>query len=163
VEARQNVRALAMAFGVGALIALFVDAALRNALAAIKSPGVSSHTPWWVVGLVIERSVWIAAALFAWLLAPVASRITSRLWRAGHVVSRSAALDVVGRAMVGLPLLWLLATWFVLAAKVTLDGGWSSEGRVFLSVDYYANILLAYTPWAAGGVTLLTLRRHTAD
>jgi hypothetical protein len=83
-----------------------------------------------MIGRVMERSPWIVAALLVWLWAPLLSRAASNVWPADHVVGRGAALDVVGRAMVGVPLLWLLATWLVWAAKMTLVGSWSSEGRV---------------------------------
>ena len=161
--ARQSIRNLAMALGVGALAALFVDAALQNALAAVRSPGAPTMTPWWMIGRVMERSPWIVTALLVWLWAPLLSRAASNAWPADHVVDRSAALDVVGRAMVAAPLLWLVATWLVWAAKMTLVGSWSSEGRVFIAGYYYYNVLLAYTPWAAGGITLLALRRHVND
>ena len=152
-----------MAFGMGAVAALLVDAALQNALAAVRSPGVSSTTPWWVIGRVLERSTWIAAALLVWVLAPALSRLASKLWPADHVVGHSAALEAVGRAMIGVPLVWLLATWLVLAVKMTLAGSWGSEGRVFVTGYFYYNVLLAYTPWAGGGITLLALRRHVSN
>jgi hypothetical protein len=65
--------------------------------------------------------------------------------------------------MFAFPLLWLLATWLVWTVKMTAVGSWGSEGRMFLTANYYYNVLLAYAPWVAGGVTLLALRRHVAD
>ena len=163
ISARQSIRHLALALGVGALAALLVDAALQNLLAAVRSLGASTMTPWWVIGRVMERSPWIVAALFVWLWAPSLARAASIAWPADHVVGRRAALDVVGRAMIAVPLLWLLATWLAWATRMTLAGSWSSEGRVFIAGYYYYNVLLAYTPWAAGGITLLALRRHVND
>lgn len=163
ISARQSIRNLAMALGIGALAALLFDAALQNALAAVRSPGAPAMTPWWISGRVLERSPWIVAALLVWLWAPALSRTLSNAWPAAHVVGRGAALDVVGRAMIAAPLFWLVATWLVWAAKMTLVGSWSSEGRVFVAGYYYYNVLLAYTPWAAGGITLLALRRHVSD
>jgi hypothetical protein len=163
VSERQSIRNLAIALGVGAVAALLVDAALQNALAAVRSPGRSSLTPWWVVGRVMERSTWIAAALLVWVFAPALSGIASKVWPADHVVGRVAALDGVGRAMIAMPLFWLLATWLVWAVKMTLAGSWASEGRVFMAGNYYFNVLLGYTPWASGGITLLALRRHVTD
>jgi hypothetical protein len=160
---RQSIRNLAIALGVGAAAALLVDVGLQNALVAARSPGVSSTTPWWVIGRVMERSTWVAAALLLWVLAPGLSRIASRVWPADYVVGRSAALDIVGRAMIGMPLLWLLATWLAGAVKITLAGSWGSEGRIFVAGYYYYNVLLAYTPWVGGGITLLALRRHATD
>jgi hypothetical protein len=43
---------------------------------------------------------------------------------------------------------------------MTLEASWGSEGRVLIAGHYYYNVLLAYTPGAMGGVTLLVLRRH---
>ena len=163
ISARQSIRNLALALALGALVALLVDAALQNLLAAVRSLGASTTTPWWIIGRVLERSPWIVAALLVWLGAPALSRAASSAWPAAHVVGRSAALDVVGRAMIAVPLLWLLATWLAWAAKMTLVGSWSSEGRVFIAGYYYYNVLLAYTPWAAAGMTLLVLSRHVND
>jgi hypothetical protein len=163
IGARQSVRHLALALGVGALAALLVDAVLQNALAAVRSPGASAMTPWWVIGRVLERSPWFVAALLAWLWAPALARAVSHAWPADHVVSRGAAFDVVGRAMIAAPLLWLVATWLVWAVKMTLVGSWGTEGRVFLAGYYYYNVLLAYTPWAGGGITLLALKRHVPE
>jgi hypothetical protein len=160
---RRSIRNLATAFGVGAVAALLVDAALQNALVAVRSPGASSMTPWWVVGRVTERSIWIAAALLVWVLAPALSANAYKAWLADRPIGRAAALHLVGHAMIGVPLIWLFATWFVWAMKMTLMGSWGSEGRAFVAGYYYYNVLLAYTPWAAGGVTLLALRRHVAD
>lgn len=85
IGARLGIRHLALALGVGALAALLVDAAIQNALAAVRSPGAPAMMPWWVIGRVLERSPWIVA------------------------------------------------------------------------------VLLAYTPWAGGGLTLLALKRHVPD
>ena len=158
-----SIRNLAMVFGVGALAALLIDVALQNALAAAQSPGVPSITPWWVIGHVMERSMWIAAALLVWLLAPRIHGVAPQVFATELVVGRSAALDVVGGAMIGVPLVWLGATWLVWIVKITLLGSWGSEGRVFMMGYYYYNVLLAYAPWAGGGVTLLALRRHVTD
>jgi hypothetical protein len=163
ISARQSIRNLAMALGVGALAALLVDAVLQNLLAAVRSLGASTTTPWWMIGRVQERSPWIVAALLVWLWAPAISRAALHAWPADHGVRRGAAFVLVGRAMIAAPLLWLVATWLVVAVKMTLVGSWSSEGRVFVAGYYYYNVLLAYTPWAAGGITLLALSRHVND
>ena len=156
-----SLRNIAMAFGIGALVALLVDAALQNALEVVRSPGVASMTPWWVIGHVFERSVWLGMALLVWLLAPrlAPDGSTSPVDR---VVTRAAAADAVGRAMIVVPILWALATWLVLALKLTIEGTWDGDGRTLLSGYYYYNVLMAYVPWAAGGITLLSLRRHAA-
>lgn len=158
--AAQSIRNLAMAVGIGALAALLVDAALQNALAAVRSPGLSATTPWWMIGRVMERAPWLAAALFVWAAARPLARAAAAAWPADYVVHRAAALAVVGGALIAAPLLWLAATWLVWAVKITLVGSWGSEGRIFLEGYFYSNVLMAYTPWAAGGAVLLTASRH---
>jgi hypothetical protein len=158
----QSIRNIAAAFAVGALAALVIDAVLRNALAAAESPGVSSMTPWWVIGRVFERSVWVVVALLLWGAAAFVSPLVGRS-EAVHDVSRAAALDVVGRVLIVAPLFWALATWLVLAARITLAGSWSLDGQMFASTSYYTNVLLRYLPWAGGGAVLLALSRHAAD
>ena len=101
-------------------------------------------------------------ALLVWLVAPRLSRDASRPSPVNHVVTRAAAADAVGRAMIVVPVLWVLATWLVLAVKLTIEGTWDGDGRTLLSGYYYYNVLMAYVPWAAGGITLLSLRRHAA-
>jgi hypothetical protein len=163
VSERTSIRNLAVAFGVGAVAALVFDVVLQNALDAVRSPGQSSMTPWWIVGHAVERSTWIVLALLLWLLAPALSTHVSRLWPASHVVTRAAAFDFVARSMAGVPLVWLLATWLVYAARLTFTGAWGSEGRVFTSAHFYYNVLLAYAPWLCGAITLFGSRRHVAD
>jgi hypothetical protein len=159
VTALRNIRNLALALGIGALVALVIDAALQNALDAVRSPGVESMTPWWVIGRVTERSLWVAFALLAWLLAAALARMAS-IWSGDHSVSRDAAFEAVGRSMIAVPLVWLLATWLVIALRITLVGEWGNEGTFFLTSGYYYNVALGYAPWAAGGIVVLMLRRH---
>ena len=158
-----SVRHLSRALAVGAVAALVIDAVLRNALAAVQSPGVSSTTPWWITGRVSDRAVWIVVALLAWLAARTLARATMRLYPADHVVSRSAALDVVGGLMITAPLLWALASLLVLAARITLAGNWELDGPVLLTPSYYNNVVLGYLPWVGSGSILLMLGRHDSD
>ena len=158
-----NLRPVTSAFVIGAVTALLVDAALQNAIAAAQSPGVGSLAPWWVIGHIVERSVWVAAALLAWLASPTLSRALSGLLPRDHAIGRADALQVVGRSMMSVPLVWLAATWLVLAVKMTLVGSWGTEGRVFISSYYYSVVLLGYAPWAGGGITLLALSRHATN
>jgi hypothetical protein len=160
---RQNVRNLAFAFGTGAMAALIFEALLQNALAALRSPGGVPGTPWWMIGRVFERSIWVLAALVAWVAATPLSRALADLWPATHTIERTAALSVAGRVMIGVPILLVLASLIALMTRITMEGNWGNEGRMFLTGSYYSNVLLAYVPWAAGGVTLLTIRRHVAD
>jgi hypothetical protein len=159
----QSIRQLAAAFAVGAIEALVFDASLRNALAAAQSPGVSSLTPWWVVGQVAERSVWVVAAVVLWLCAPLMTRIATRLSPMGNHVTSSAALEAVGRLMMAMPLIWLAATLLILALRITFAGNWELDGGMFLAASFYNNLLLEYLPWAAGGIVLIALSRHATD
>lgn len=158
-----TVRNVTWAFVVGAVMALLVDAALQNAIAAVQSPGVDSLAPWWVIGRVVERSVWVAAALLIWLASPMLSRSVSDVLPPGHPPGRAAAFRFVGRVMIAAPLVWVAATWLVLAVKMTLVGSWGTEGRVFISSYYYSAVLLGYAPWAGGGMALLALSRHATE
>jgi hypothetical protein len=158
-----NVRNLTFAFVIGAVMTLVVDAALQNAIAAVQSPGVDSLAPWWVLGRIVERSVWVAAALLAWLASPTLSRALSDVWPRDHHLGRATAFQLVGRVMVSVPLVWLAATWLVLAVKMALVGSWGTEGRVFISSYYYSTVLLGYAPWAGGGIALLALSRHATN
>jgi hypothetical protein len=162
MSGRQSIRQLALALFVGAVVALAIDGALQNSLAAVQSPGAASATPWWVIGRVLERGVWVVTALLVWSLAPQLSRIASVAWPADHTVRRAEALDIVGRLMIVVPLVWLLAIWVVSAVRMALMSSWESEGSVFVSGDYYYNVLLGYVPWAGGGMTLLALSRHVS-
>jgi hypothetical protein len=158
-----SIRRLAAAFAIGAVSALIIDAALRNALAAAQSPGASSLTPWWVVGQIAERSVWVVAALVVWLCAPLMRRVAARIWPMGDHITRRAALEAVGRVIMVMPLIWLAATVLILGLRITLAGSWELDGGMFLSMTFYNNVLLSYVPWAAGGIVLLTLSRHAGD
>jgi hypothetical protein len=156
-------RNLASALAIGATAALVLDVILGNALAAAQSPGVSSMTPWWIVGHVAERSVWIAAACLLWVSAPLTAPIAARLWPADFVVTRAAALDALGRLMIATPLLWLSATLLILALRISLAGNWELDGAMFTSAAFYNSVLLGYLPWAGGGIVLLTLGRHASE
>jgi hypothetical protein len=158
-----SVRHLSRALAIGALAALVIDALLRNALAAVQSPGVSSMTPWWITGRVSDRAVWVVAALLMWLTARTLAPVTKRLWPVDHLVTRSAAFDVVGGSMIIVPLVWMLASLLVLAARITLAGSWELDGPVLLMASYYNNVVLGYLPWAGSGSLLLMLGRHASD
>jgi hypothetical protein len=157
-----NIRDMTSAFVIGTVMALLVDAALQNALAAVQSPGVDVLAPWWVIGRIVERSVWVAAALLAWFASPALSRALSDLLPRHHL-GRAGAFQCVGRLMICVPLVWLAATWLVLAVKMTLVNSWGTEGRVFISSYYYSVVLLGYAPWAGAGLALLALSRHATN
>jgi hypothetical protein len=158
--ARLNIRNLALALAVGALVALVVDVALQNALDAVRSPGARSMTPWWVVGRVAERSLWLVFALLTWLLATALARIAVSAWPGDHGVDRVAAFDIIGQSMIVFPVVWLLATWLVVILRITLTGSWAQDGAIFFTSAYYYNVALGYVPWAAGGLALLMFKRH---
>jgi hypothetical protein len=156
----QSVRNIAVALGTGAVAALVIDVLLRNALAAAQSPGASSMTPWWVVGRVLERSVWVVVALLLYSLAGAMARAAERTWPPGHVVSRAAAFDLVARLMIAAPLFWIVATFLVLAGRITLAGTWDVDGQMFATTSFYNNMVLGYLPWMGAGAILIALSRH---
>ena len=156
-------RHAAWALLVGAFVAVFVDAALQNALIVAAPPGSRSTVPWWVTGRVMERSTWIAAALLLWLVAPQLTRGVKTGATDEPVVLPAAALyALVGWAMLALPLVWILATWIIWIIKITLVGSWRSEGQIFVAGYYYINMLLNYLPWVAAGVAVHLWSRRAA-
>jgi hypothetical protein len=162
VNQQHGVRNVARALAIGAVVALVVDVVFRNALEAAQSPGASSLTPWWAVGRVFERAVWVVLALLLWASAAAVARATREACGSDHGVPRAAAFAVVGRLMIVLPLLWLLATWLVTAFRITVAGDWEIDGYMFRTASYYNSVVLGYVPWAAGGIVLRALRRHAA-
>ena len=46
------------------------------------------------------------------------------------------------------------------ALRFTLLGSWTSDGRVFVSPDYYRGLLLDLTPWLMASATLWVVRPH---
>jgi hypothetical protein len=120
-------------------------------------------TPWWIVGRLLERSVWVVAALLLWASAGFMTRAAARLWPSLHPLPRINAFDVVGRLMIAVPLLWVLASWLVLAGRITLAGTWDVDGEMFTTMALYNSTALGYLPWAGGGVMLLALSQHIAD
>lgn len=154
-----DVRPYLLAFLVATLAALVVDAVLQLALDAVR---VSAYggAPWWITANLIERGRWGAFAGLLWWLAP-------RLFRAGDAaaiqlppVTRAEAWRQVAVAIVAMPLLWMVATWVVSAIRFTLLGTWDTDGRVFLSPDYYRGLVLDLAPWAMAAAVLLAVRRH---
>ena len=63
-------------------------------------------------------------------------------------------------ALVAVPLLWIVATWVVSAIRFTALGSWETDGRVFLSPEYYRGLALDLTPWAMAAAVLMAVRRH---
>jgi hypothetical protein len=154
------VQNLGIGLVIGATSALITDAVLRNALAAAQSPTGSSLTPWWVVGHVSERAVWVVLGLLVWVLAPVIVRFAGEVRPASDEASRTKAFTAVGHLMLVLPPLWAGATLLVFAAQVTLAGNWSLDIHTLTSSSLYRNLLLGYLPWAGGGLVLLAVSRH---
>jgi hypothetical protein len=158
-----SLRHLARALLLGTTVALLFDVALQNALAAAQTPGTGSLTPWWVVGRVFERGVWVVFALLCWAAVPTVLPAARRLWPATHTVSPGSACDVIGRVMFVAPLIWLAASVLILALRITLQGDWALDGSIFRTAAFYNNVLLDYLPWAVGGYVLIVVGRHAAD
>jgi hypothetical protein len=66
----------------------------------------------------------------------------------------------VGRACIGIPLLWLAATLGVTAVGLAVAGEWSALGQVFLSAPYYHAVIAGYAPWLLAGAVLIGASRH---
>ena len=113
----------------GAPVALLIDAI------ALERSGSSAIT-----GKIIDLTLvgdWSCngaqhldcAATLLWLSAPLAAK----WFHCGVpiIVGRSLPRFVsIAHAMIVLPILWLCATWLVWSLKMTVEGSWSSEGRI---------------------------------
>jgi hypothetical protein len=142
----------------GSAAALAIDALLQLALSAVRVTAASSVNP-----RIGEYGAWIAAAGLAWLLAPTLAGRVGQVANGQLVLPRSATLVLVGTAMIVLPVLWLVATWLVTGAMITIAGDWAHDGLVFLSPDYYAHVLTANAPWLLAGAILIVVSRHLVD
>ena len=154
-----TIRRVAAAALIGTLVALVVDLLLQNALNLARL-GARQYLPWWVTGNVLERSTWLAAAGLLWIAAP---RLA--IWldgRQGQVSPppAAAAWTLVAHLMIGMPVLWIVASLLVRLVKIALAGDWALEGPVFLDSSFYANLATAYFPWLAGGLVVASVSRH---
>ena len=114
--------------------------------------------PWWVTAHLIERGRWVVLALILWWLAP---RLLADGAESGSLsTTPSEAWRRVAIAAIAVPLLWIAATWLVSAARFTLLASWGTEGRVFLSSDYYRGLLLDLAPWGMAAAVVSAARRH---
>jgi hypothetical protein len=151
------VRAYAAAFLAATIAALVVDAALQLGLEAVRVSGFGG-APWWVIAHLIERGRWVVLALLLWWLAP--RFFTDGAESQSLSTAPSEAWRRVAVAVIAVPLLWIAATWIVSAARFTLLGSWDTDGRVFLSGDYYRGLLLDLAPWGMAAAVLSAARRH---
>ena len=154
-----TIRRVAAAALVGTLIALVVDVLLQNALNVARLGG-RQYLPWWVTGNVLERSTWVATAGLLWIAAP---RVAA--WLDGHREQAppppaAAAWTVVAHLMIGIPVLWIVASMLVRLVKITLAGDWAVEGPLFFDSSFHANLATAYFPWLAGGLVVASVSRH---
>jgi hypothetical protein len=165
----RNARAHAAAFCVLTLAALVADAALQLALSGVSVSRYGSGAPWWITAHVVERGRWVAFAVLLWWVAPWVVRPAADRTTLATPSPQSAdtsdrerpdAWRHVGVSAITVPLLWVAATWMVSVVRFTLLGSWSTDGRVFVSSDYYRAILVDYAPWLMAGLSVLAARRH---
>jgi hypothetical protein len=151
-------RSLTVAAMAGATAVLLADVLLQGALTAVR---IDAHGWNWLAATLLDRGRWVVVAGLLWLArarAPAGDR--DRSLTNAAPMTRSLAFELVGRGMVSLPLLWLSATLLMRAIRITVDGAWPYDGRVFLASDFYAGLIVGYAPWALGGVVLIALSRH---
>ena len=151
-------RAYAAAFLAATLAALVADAALQLGLQAVRVSQFGGGAPWWVTAHLVERGRWVVLALVLWWFAPYLGDGDRETGLAPDEASE--AWRQVAVAVIAVPLLWIAATWVVTAARFTLLASWDTDGRVFVSPDYYRGLLLDLAPWMMGAATVFTLRRH---
>lgn len=150
-------RTHATAFLLATIAALVVDAAMRLAMDAVRVSGFGGP-PWWVTANLAERGRWVVFAMLLWWLAP--RLVDEDEARRASDTSTQEAWRQVASAVIAVPLLWIAATWAVSAVRFTLIGSWTSDGRVFLSPEYYRALLVDLTPWALAAAVLMAVRRH---
>jgi hypothetical protein len=152
------VRAYAAAFVIATSAALVVDAALQLGLDAVHVSQFGGGVPWWVTAHLVERGRWVVLALLLWWLTP---RLVADSAESGSLsTTPSEAWRRVAVTVFAVPLLWIAATWIVSAGRFTLLGSWDTDGRVFLSGDYYRGVLLELAPWGMAAALVSAARRH---
>jgi len=160
-------RQLAGAFVLGTVLVLAIDSLLHLALAAIRDD--TAAAPWWVNARVVERSVWVVAAMLTWWTVPwLAASVAATLERTSAPdpvdppppLSRQAAHRIVGASMIVVPILWFFATLIAFAVNVTLRGHWAADGARLLEPYVYSEAVLSNAPWLLAGATLIGLARH---
>jgi methionine-R-sulfoxide reductase len=160
-------RPLAAAMLAATTIALVVNAGLQLLVDAVSIQSFGSGTPWWIVAELPARGRWVVAAALLWLISPIfedSHAATSRtgIARTGHdaEATRAAIWSRVGTAVTLLPLVWAVASWLVVATRITLVGSWDIEGRGLLSSEYYQRIAIDWLPWLMAGVVMRWLAAH---
>ena len=140
-----------LAFLVATITALVVDAVLQGLIGVANVASPDSAAPWWVTAHLVERGRWVAMAA----ILCVATRGIG-----GEPSSRREVWRSTGMAVMGVPLLWVLANWIVTAIVFTLAGRWDIDGRVFLEPGYYRALLVDYVPWLLGGAAVTAASSH---
>jgi hypothetical protein len=129
---------------------------MQLALNAVRVSGYGGGAPWWITANLIGRGRWVVFAALLWWLAP-------RLLAIGPNRANAPAAEgwrQVGVSLVAVPLLWLVATWALSAVRFTLLGSWGTDGRVFLSPDYYRGLPLDLAPWILAAAVVMAVGRH---
>ena len=144
-----TLRPVATALVIGTTLVFAVDMLLHAGLGAIR--GENMPAPW------PTRLAWIIAAALFWLTAPMLPSSPLPHLRL------NAASRITGGVMIVAPVLWLLATFVVVAVHTSLQGDWAASGRRFIEPYLYSDIVLTNTPWLLAGATLLVLARHLPD
>lgn len=147
-----GIHAAARAFLVAANVAMVADALLALLTSALSVTGPAGHSPWWVEAHLVERCRWVVLAL---LLMAVTGWMAEAEPREDPAVWRGT-----GMAVIGVPLLWIAATWIVQAILFTVARRWDVDGQVFLAADYYRRLFVGYVPWLLGGAATMVASRH---
>ena len=108
----------------------------------------------------VHRGRWVAFATLLWWLGPRLVPVRPPAEPCDDAQSRADAWGATGVAVIALPLTWVLATWLVMAVRLTLLAAWTAEGRAFVAPDYYRGLLLEYVPWLMAGSVVLGIKRH---
>jgi hypothetical protein len=159
-EVTATIRRIALALLAGAALALVFDVVLQTVLGFVRVGGSSAI---WssIAATTVRRTVWLFAALLLWLIAPsVASALDSDGGMPELRGTRAQATRAVGVGIIAIPLLWVVAVSAVRCVTITLAGNWTSEGRIFVEPQFYADIIAGYGPWVLSGLALVAVARH---
>jgi hypothetical protein len=156
----ETLRRIAVAGLIGSAAALVCDVLLRAALGLVSVDGSGSSTSW-ILWSVLSHLAWPIAAALLWLAAPaVASGIEGGGLVPALRASPAAAIRLVGVSMIAVPIVWLLAASSVRGLVITINRAWATDGRIFWSQHFYADLVLAYGPWVLAGMALAAASQH---
>ena len=143
-------RRLGAALVTGVALALVFDVLLGIALGAARTVPAASN---WQMAIV-TKGAWLLAVSAATLIAP------SLLWIARQPIAWSEAFETAGIVLIATPLIWTGVTIFLFAIRISLTGGWDTEGQILLQSGFYGELITTGGPWLLAGAALRVTSQH---